>query len=87
MPSNKPWTPAKADSCWFRKIALTPQTVRRFYEIFGDDIAVLHSRLNDREAFRGPGPHCGGGKKRIGYRGEVGRVCPPYPIPRVLIIV
>lgn len=33
------------------EIALTPQTVRRFYEIFGDDIAVLHSRLNDRERF------------------------------------
>lgn len=33
------------------EIALTPQTVRRFYEIFGDEIAVLHSRLNDRERF------------------------------------
>lgn len=33
------------------EIALTPQTVRRFYEIFGDQIAVLHSRLNDRERF------------------------------------
>ena len=31
------------------EIALTPQTVSRFYEIFGDDIAVLHSRLNDRQ--------------------------------------
>lgn len=31
------------------EIALTPQTVARFYEIFGDNIAVLHSRLNDRE--------------------------------------
>ncbi len=31
------------------EIALTPQTVRRFYRIFGDRIAVLHSRLNDRE--------------------------------------
>lgn len=31
------------------EIALTPQTVRRFYEIFGDKIAVLHSRLNQRE--------------------------------------
>lgn len=31
------------------EIALTPQTVRRFYQIFGDQIAVLHSRLNDRE--------------------------------------
>jgi primosomal protein N' (replication factor Y) len=33
------------------EIALTPQTVRRFYEIFGDQIAVLHSRLNDRERY------------------------------------
>ncbi|TNE70569.1 primosomal protein N' [bacterium] len=31
------------------EIALTPQTVRRFYEIFGDEIAVLHSRLSDAE--------------------------------------
>jgi len=33
------------------EIALTPQTVRRFYKIFGDKIAILHSRLNDRERF------------------------------------
>lgn len=33
------------------EIALTPQTVRRFYQIFGNSIAVLHSRLNDRERF------------------------------------
>lgn len=33
------------------EIALTPQTVRRFYEIFGDNIAVLHSRLSDRERY------------------------------------
>ncbi len=33
------------------EIALTPQTVQRFYQIFGDQIAVLHSRLNDREKF------------------------------------
>ena len=33
------------------EIALTPQTVRRFYRIFGDRIAVLHSRLSDRERF------------------------------------
>src|SRR5699024_7037183 len=29
-------------------IGLTPHSVRRFYEIFGDDIAVLHSRLTNR---------------------------------------
>ncbi|MEX0928349.1 MAG: primosomal protein N' [Balneolales bacterium] len=33
------------------EIALTPQTVKRFYQIFGDSIAVLHSRLNDRERY------------------------------------
>jgi len=33
------------------EIALTPQTVRRFYQIFGDQIAVLHSRLSGRERF------------------------------------
>jgi primosomal protein N' (replication factor Y) (superfamily II helicase) len=33
------------------EIALTPQTVRRFYQIFGDLIAVLHSRLSGRERY------------------------------------
>lgn len=33
------------------EIALTPQTIRRFYQIFGDDIAVLHSRLSSRERY------------------------------------
>src|SRR5699024_7710622 len=33
------------------EIALTPQTIKRFYQIFGDDIAVLHSRLNSRERY------------------------------------
>lgn len=31
------------------EIALTPQTVARFYRIFGEEIAVLHSRMNERE--------------------------------------
>jgi len=31
------------------EIALTPQTVSRFYTVFGDEIAVLHSRMSDRE--------------------------------------
>ncbi len=31
------------------EIALTPQTVARFYQIFGDEIAVLHSRMTNRE--------------------------------------
>ena len=33
------------------EIGLTPQIVRRFYKIFGDDIAVLHSRLTNRERY------------------------------------
>lgn len=33
------------------EIGLTPQIVRRFYKIFGDDIAVIHSRLTDRERY------------------------------------
>ena len=31
------------------EIALTPQTVSRFYRIFGEKIAVLHSRMTQRE--------------------------------------
>ncbi|XWN36268.1 MAG: primosomal protein N' [Balneola sp.] len=31
------------------EIALTPQTVSRFYRIFGEDITVVHSRMNERE--------------------------------------
>ncbi len=31
------------------EIALTPQTVSRFYRIFGNKIAVLHSRMTNRE--------------------------------------
>lgn len=34
------------------EISLTPQTVRRFYQIFGDDIAVLHSGLSVQERYR-----------------------------------
>ncbi|GAA5521941.1 primosomal protein N' [Aliifodinibius salicampi] len=33
------------------EIGLTPQIVERFYHIFGDDIAVLHSRLTNRERY------------------------------------
>ncbi len=31
------------------EISLTPQTIKRFAEIFGERIAVIHSRLNPRE--------------------------------------
>lgn len=33
------------------EIGLTPQIVKRFYRIFGDDIVVIHSRLTDRERY------------------------------------
>lgn len=33
------------------EIALTPQTVNRFRAVFGDAIAVMHSRLTDRERY------------------------------------
>jgi len=33
------------------EIALTPQTVQRFFQIFGDQIAVLHSRMSERERY------------------------------------
>ncbi len=33
------------------EIGLTPQIVKRFHMIFGDDIAVLHSRLTNRERY------------------------------------
>ncbi len=33
------------------EISLTPQMVHRFYQIFGDEISVLHSRLNEREKY------------------------------------
>lgn len=31
------------------EIALTPQTVSRFYKVFGKEVAVLHSRMTNRE--------------------------------------
>lgn len=33
------------------EIALTPQTVQRFYRIFGNQVAVIHSRLSEKEKF------------------------------------
>lgn len=33
------------------EIALTFQTVRRFYERFGDRVSVMHSRLSDGERY------------------------------------
>ncbi|NOR45496.1 MAG: primosomal protein N' [Candidatus Delongbacteria bacterium] len=33
------------------EISLTPQTVKRFREVFGDEVAVLHSRLSEGEKY------------------------------------
>lgn len=33
------------------EISLTPQMVDKFYHVFGEDIAVLHSSLNDRQRY------------------------------------
>ena len=84
MPSNKPWTPAKGGLVLVPEIALTPQTVRRFYEIFGDDIAVLHSRLNDRERFEA-WTALRRGKKRIAI-GARSAVFAPVPNPGIIIV-
>jgi primosomal protein N' (replication factor Y) len=46
------------------EIALTPQTVRRFRNVFGEGIAVLHSRLSDRERLD-EWEHIRNGRKRI----------------------
>ncbi|MDP8323425.1 MAG: primosomal protein N' [Candidatus Stygibacter australis] len=34
------------------EISLTPQMVERFYNAFGENIAILHSRLNDRQRWQ-----------------------------------
>jgi primosomal protein N' (replication factor Y) len=46
------------------EIALTPQTVSRFYRIFGDDIAMLHSRMTSRERLQA-WQDLNSGKKKI----------------------
>jgi primosomal protein N' (replication factor Y) len=66
------------------EIALTPQTVRRFYEIFGDDIAVLHSRLNDRERFEA-WKALRSGEKRIAI-GARSAVFAPVQQPGIIIV-
>jgi primosomal protein N' (replication factor Y) len=46
------------------EIALTPQTSRRFEAAFGDDVAVLHSALSERERY--DNWHAAGtGRKRV----------------------
>ncbi|MCH8524642.1 MAG: primosomal protein N' [Balneolales bacterium] len=66
------------------EIALTPQTVRRFYEVFGDNIAVLHSRLNERERYEA-WMGLRSGKKRIAI-GARSAVFAPVPNPGIIIV-
>ncbi len=54
------------------EISLTPQTVSRFYKVFGDEIAVLHSRMSDRERLQAWNALKNGKKKiAIGARSAV----------------
>tara|TARA_R100000908_G_scaffold65272_1_gene53614 strand:- start:65140 stop:67578 length:2439 start_codon:yes stop_codon:yes gene_type:complete len=46
------------------EIALTPQTVSRFYRIFGNDIAMLHSRMTNSERLQA-WRELNSGKKKI----------------------
>lgn len=46
------------------EIALTPQTVSRFYRIFGDEIALLHSRMSAAERLQA-WKDLNSGKKKI----------------------
>ncbi len=54
------------------EIALTPQTMRRFYQIFGNQIAILHSRQNERQRYEAwLALHRGEKKIAIGPRSAV----------------
>ncbi|HKJ45041.1 MAG TPA: primosomal protein N' [Balneolales bacterium] len=66
------------------EIALTPQTVRRFYQIFGDNIAVLHSRLSERERYDA-WQDLQNGKKKIAI-GARSAVYAPVKNPGIIII-
>ena len=66
------------------EIALTPQTVQRFYQIFGDQIAVLHSRLSDRERFEA-WQSLKSGEKRIAI-GPRSAVFAPIKNPGLIVV-
>ena len=66
------------------EIALTPQTVQRFYQIFGDQIAVLHSRLSDRERFEA-WQSLKSGEKRIAI-GPRSAVFAPVRNPGIIVV-
>jgi primosomal protein N' (replication factor Y) len=66
------------------EIALTPQTVQRFYQIFGDQIAVLHSRMSDRERFEA-WQQLKSGDKRIAI-GPRSAVFAPVQNPGLIVV-
>ncbi|TVR17429.1 MAG: primosomal protein N' [Balneolaceae bacterium] len=66
------------------EIALTPQTVQRFYQIFGNQIAVLHSRLSDRERFEA-WQSLKSGEKRIAI-GPRSAVFAPVQNPGLIVV-
>lgn len=66
------------------EIALTPQTVRRFKHVFGDSIAVLHSRLSPRER-RIDWDHVRNGRKKI-VIGARSAIFAPVHNPGIIII-
>lgn len=66
------------------EIALTPQTVRRFHQIFGDQIAVLHSRLNERERFEAWNQLRSGEKKVV--IGPRSAVYAPVQNPGIIVV-
>ncbi len=66
------------------EIALTPQTVARFYRVFGEEIAVLHSRMTSRERLKA-WKELRTGKKRIAI-GPRSAVFAPVPNPGLIVL-
>ncbi len=66
------------------EIALTPQTVQRFYQIFGDQIAVLHSRLSARERYEA-WQSLKSGEKRVAI-GPRSAVFAPVQNPGLIVV-
>ncbi len=66
------------------EIALTPQTVRRFYRVFGSTVAILHSRLSERERYEA-WQALRRGEKRIAI-GARSAIFAPLHNPGIIII-
>tara|TARA_Y100001935_G_C17311826_1_gene517379 strand:+ start:15118 stop:17556 length:2439 start_codon:yes stop_codon:yes gene_type:complete len=66
------------------EIALTPQTVARFYRIFGEEVAVLHSRMTSRERLQAWN-ELKEGKKKIAI-GPRSAVFAPVKDPGLIIL-